>query len=224
MTELKRNIVHKSAAVDSRAAEHWNRMYAEVSDLPWELDSPPAELKIWLQHIPCGGRVLDIGCGKGVHADFVASHGFKVTGIDISNVAIDAALTKAQQHAGLTTLSFYVADILSYQSRGLFAFAFDYSVFHHIPMENRVQYARRVYRLLDKGATFGLVCYSQSDDKARSRESRLGKYGNLMYHPSRVEVSSLFSHLFTEIHYNETTLGRSGKHRAHHFMFRKKLV
>ncbi len=47
--------------------------------------------------IPSGARVLDIGMGEGRNAVFLATKGFKVTGIDISNVAIKKARMLARE-------------------------------------------------------------------------------------------------------------------------------
>ncbi|EQC44698.1 bifunctional 2-polyprenyl-6-hydroxyphenol methylase/3-demethylubiquinol 3-O-methyltransferase UbiG [Bacteriovorax sp. Seq25_V] len=47
--------------------------------------------------IPNGSRVLDIGMGEGRNAVFLATKGYKVTGIDISNVAIKKARMLARE-------------------------------------------------------------------------------------------------------------------------------
>lgn len=41
--------------------------------------------------LPAGARVLDLACGKGRHAVYLADLGFDVTGIDISDSSIDFA-------------------------------------------------------------------------------------------------------------------------------------
>ncbi len=47
--------------------------------------------------IPSGSRVLDIGMGEGRNAVFLATKGYKVTGIDISRVAIQKARFLAKE-------------------------------------------------------------------------------------------------------------------------------
>ncbi len=47
--------------------------------------------------IPNGSRVLDIGMGEGRNAVFLATKGYKVTGIDISRVAIQKARFLAKE-------------------------------------------------------------------------------------------------------------------------------
>ena len=46
------------------------------------------------QHIPPGGSVLDVGCGNGIISHSVGKRGFDVFGIDISEKAIEKAMSK----------------------------------------------------------------------------------------------------------------------------------
>lgn len=59
-----------------------------------------------LDPLPAGSRLLDIACGRGRHAQHLASKGFDVTGIDLSPRSIEAA----QQYAS-DTLHFYLHDM-----------------------------------------------------------------------------------------------------------------
>lgn len=59
----------------------------------------------WLK-IPAGGKVADIPCGKGRHCIYLNSHGFDVTGVDLSPESI----TEASKHTS-PTLRFLVGDI-----------------------------------------------------------------------------------------------------------------
>lgn len=201
--------------------EHWDRLYRESPHgLPWEVDFVPPELLTWARHLPAGARILDVGCGRGIHALTFAELGFSVTGIDISSVAIAAAIESAGKR-GIDSVTFEVADIISYRTKSPFDFGFDYSVFHHIPEGGRCRYVESVYRALKLDALFGLVCYTDSDDDARGQRVRVGRYGNVIYHPTRDEVTALFRKWFEFVSYAETTLGRKNNHRAHHFLFRK---
>jgi len=55
---------------------------------------------------PQGAHILDVGCGKGRHANYLHSLGFKVTGIDLAVNSIAEA--KAMETNGL---SYYVHDM-----------------------------------------------------------------------------------------------------------------
>jgi SAM-dependent methyltransferase len=56
--------------------------------------------------IEAGKKILDLACGKGRHARYLAENGFVVTGIDISKASIDFA--RAHEHPGL---EFYQHDM-----------------------------------------------------------------------------------------------------------------
>lgn len=49
------------------------------------------------EYIPTGSKVLDIGMGEGRNAVYLASKGYKVVGIDISNIAIKKARMLADE-------------------------------------------------------------------------------------------------------------------------------
>ena len=59
--------------------------------------SPAQFLAKNYQFIPRGASVLDIGMGEGRNAVFLATKGYKVTGVDISSVAIEKSLKLARQ-------------------------------------------------------------------------------------------------------------------------------
>lgn len=60
---------------------------------------PSVLLQEWIDRIPCG-RALDVACGAGRNALFLAARGFTVDAVDISGAALDLARGRAQQ-AGL---------------------------------------------------------------------------------------------------------------------------
>jgi SAM-dependent methyltransferase len=61
---------------------------------------PSALLAEWLPRLP-RGRALDVACGAGRNALFLADHGYAVTALDISSVAIDRGRHAAAER-GLT--------------------------------------------------------------------------------------------------------------------------
>ena len=92
------------------AREKWNERYARP-DREW-LPASPAE---WLvEHealLEGGGRALDVACGDGRNALYLAQLGYMVDAIDVSDVAIDA-LRRATQERGLAmTIAPRVVDL-----------------------------------------------------------------------------------------------------------------
>ena len=63
-----------------------------------------------------GGTALDLGCGQGRNALWLAERGFVVTGLDLSPVAIDQARARASE-LGLDA-TFESVDLLSWEPDG----------------------------------------------------------------------------------------------------------
>lgn len=70
---------------------------------------------------PEGSRMVDVACGKGRHSKALAEMGFDVTGIDLSEVSIEAALLDENEH-----LHFYQHDMRLPFWINYFQFAFNF--------------------------------------------------------------------------------------------------
>jgi SAM-dependent methyltransferase len=205
--------------VDSR--HHWDSMYRDHgADLPWETPTVPPEIRYWNRLVPAAAAVLDLGCGRGACAFAIAEGGHRVVGVDLSVNAIVAARRRAAER-GVESVMFKVGDVRTFRSITRFALVYDYSVLHHIADHDLSAYVATVDAALHPGGYYALVCYSELDVCCRGQRRREGDYGNLIYHRSRQEVSDLFGSGMTAIEYQETAVGRGGKHRGHHFVFWK---
>jgi SAM-dependent methyltransferase len=93
----------------------WDDRYASGDYRPrsW----PTALLERWIPTFG-SGRALDIACGTGRNALYLAEHGFDVTGVDISEVAIERASDEARAR-GLS-VEFVVADLDDFTPVGPF--------------------------------------------------------------------------------------------------------
>ena len=90
--------------VDERQA--WNRRYAEGDYVP--RDHPAPLLEKWIEALP-RGRALDIACGTGRNALYLAEHGYVVDAVDISEVAIERARTEATKRK--VEVSWHIASL-----------------------------------------------------------------------------------------------------------------
>ena len=75
--------------------------------------------------------VLDIGCGAGTISLYIASKGYNVLGIDISQTAIDAC-RESKQQLGLKKVFFETYDFPSNYPKGKFDFIICSEVIEHI--------------------------------------------------------------------------------------------
>jgi SAM-dependent methyltransferase len=83
---------------------------------------PTALLAEWLPRLP-RGRALDVACGAGRNALFLAAHGFAVTAVDVSSVALDLG-QRAATERGLN-VEWLLADLDEDPARVLPAGSFD---------------------------------------------------------------------------------------------------
>ena len=107
------------------------------------------------------GRALDIGCGTGTQAIYLAQHGWRVTAID----AVDRALEAARRRADATgaTVEWLTADVADLAALGLepgYTLVHDRGCFHDLPDDTRDAYARGVTSLAAPGATFLLMAFA----------------------------------------------------------------
>ena len=110
-------------------ADHdWNAHYAS-GFMPWDSGEPDPELVATVEAgtIPAG-RALEVGCGTGTNALWLASRGFDVLGVDVSPLAIERARVKLGDAA--IACRFEVRDFLKGPPEGVFDFVFDRGCFH----------------------------------------------------------------------------------------------
>jgi SAM-dependent methyltransferase len=177
-----------------------DRIYSDLSpdEIPWNLADPP-ELLVRLVESgripPCDA--VDLGCGAGNYAVWLALNGFRVTGIDISPRAIELAGRLAEDRGA--SCRFVAADLTgeSVELEETFDFAYDWEVLHHVFPERRDRYVRNVHRLLRPGGTYLSVCFSEDDTgfggKGKFRKTRLG---TTLYFSSEEELAELFGRQF----------------------------
>jgi len=76
--------------------EKWNRRWRERADEPLEPDPWLVRVRTLL---PTAGRALDLACGRGGNALFLAAKGFSVTALDISQEALAQLAAEATRRS-----------------------------------------------------------------------------------------------------------------------------
>jgi SAM-dependent methyltransferase len=94
------------AAMDSEA---WNRRYAD-RELVWTSD--PNRFLVAEASALAPGRALDLACGEGRNAVWLAARGWRVTGIDFSEVGLAKARRLAETRG--VRARWIAADLLDY--------------------------------------------------------------------------------------------------------------
>ncbi|MBP0019426.1 MAG: class I SAM-dependent methyltransferase [Cyanobacteria bacterium SBLK] len=110
----------------SQREQNWNQRYLN-SDTPWEDSKPNSILKdVLSNYCRDRSRILEIGCGTGGNAYFLANLGYDVTAIDMSERAIEIASERFTH----PNLRFYHADFTKGEINDEFDIAFDRGCFH----------------------------------------------------------------------------------------------
>ncbi len=108
--------------------------------------------KEWLlREIKPGMKVLDFCCGNGENALFLARHNISVIGIDISDISIQIARSKAEKEDVSSFTAFHVMDG-EHMSFGdsEFDIIMCEGVLHHLDFEKAVQELHRVLKASGK--------------------------------------------------------------------------
>lgn len=177
-----------------------DKIYRDVplEDIPWILEIPPDALIQLVESEkvkPC--KTVDLGCGTGNYAIYLASVGFDVTGIDISPTAISIAEENARNKG--VKCNFLVADVLGEldEVKEAFDFAYDWGLLHHLFPADRWKYVENVHRILNRGRKYLSVCFSEKDAQfGGSGKYRDTSLGTVLYFSSEDELRDLFKPYF----------------------------
>ena len=123
----------------------------------WDTGMPQPELEQLVQG-RAPGRALDLGCGTGADAVYLAGHGWQTTGVDFAPEAIAAARKKAAD-AGVDA-AFVVGDasrLADAGVRGPFDLLLDIGCYHTIPASRRDAYVAGAAGAARPGADFYLA-------------------------------------------------------------------
>ena len=134
------------------------RRAASVESLPWHREEPPPLLEQAVAQRPEHGRALDVGCGEGVYATYLAQQGFSVVGLDFVPAALAAAKARAEQ-AGVD-VKLREGDVVDYIAPSPFDVVLDSGCLHHLPKAKVSAYRPKLDEWLAPGGDFVLVHFA----------------------------------------------------------------
>jgi methyl halide transferase len=114
---------------------NWDERYIQA-DTPWDSGVPSQALKVLLTDGKVKpARALELGCGTGTNAVFLAQQGFDVTAVDLSSEALKHAREKANK--AHVEINFVEADVTNLPDLGeAFPFIFDRGTYHVVRKVN----------------------------------------------------------------------------------------
>lgn len=161
----------------------WDERYVR-GDTPWDSGRPSAELARVLAEFDIPrGRAIELGCGSGTNAIFLAEQGFEVTAVDCSETALAEARRKAD--AARVFVDWIAADVQRF-GRGLppADFVFDRGCYHCCRRVDLAGYLE-THRYLTRPGTWCLVLAGNPNDGVEGGPPRvtalelLGELGGL---------------------------------------------
>jgi 2-polyprenyl-3-methyl-5-hydroxy-6-metoxy-1,4-benzoquinol methylase len=117
-------------------------------------------------------RALDVGCGVGDISRDLQRFGFRVTGIDYEQTAIDEANKKSAGLEGHLSPRYLVGNALDLDAVLInsedkeFDLAYEFSLLHHLDPETRNQYFESVAKHLSPQGKFCVTCFTDTDTTA----------------------------------------------------------
>ncbi len=127
---------------------------------PWDIGKPQPAIVELANARRITGSVLDVGCGTGENALFLAGLGLQVHGIDAAPRAIAKAKRKAKE--GRSAATFEVADALDLGRLGrTFDTAIDSGLFHVFSDEERGKFVEGLRSAIRPGGRYFMMCFSE---------------------------------------------------------------
>ena len=139
------------------------------------------------------GRALDLGCGTGTNALYLAQHGWFVTGVDFSTLAVSSARHKADWTSGVNFVEGDVTRLRELGVDGPFDLVLDVGCFHSVALGRRDAYAREVTRVAGPGATllvFAFGPWLKWPGSRRTREPEIRRRFGGAFELERVELGT----------------------------------
>lgn len=137
--------------------EDWDRRYASVESL-WSAE-PNRFLVAEVADLE-PSRALDLACGEGRNAIWLAARGWDVTGVDYSEVAIAKARSRAERTRVAVDLR--CADLVAYEPETA-AFDLVLVLYLHIPRDERRGVLERAAAAVAPGGTFVLLGHDRTN-------------------------------------------------------------
>ncbi len=131
--------------------ERYKELY-KAGTTPWDIGRPDFNLIDMVTKRPIQKcKALEIGCGSGTNSIWLAQKGFTVTGVDVSEIALqNARENSSKDGVGCT---FLLIDFFQQDVNGMpFGFVFDRGCFHSFDSDEvRRKFSEKVANHLEEG-------------------------------------------------------------------------
>ena len=174
------------------ANDYWDSAYRSGEFEHWELNYPSPELVAIVATgiLRKNSRILDVGCGGGLDAIFLAQFGFNVIGLDFSPVALKIAERRAKK--ARVEVDWRLGNVLDLPVEDeTVDFVTDRGLFHVIEDVDRPKYSLELCRVL-KLQGRALIRGASVESAAQDRFNPVTEEAIEKYFSSSFESSPVF--------------------------------
>ena len=151
--------IRVSMASMQRPPHDFDAIYESENPPAWDIGRPQPAFDRLAKAGGLVGKVLDAGCGTGEHALLAGSLGHEVVGVDLSERAIELAVSKATERD--VKARFLVADALHLIDLGeRFDTVLDCGLFHVLNDDERARYVDSLAAVVPPGGRHHMLCFS----------------------------------------------------------------
>ncbi|MEH7225591.1 methyltransferase domain-containing protein [Bacillus sp. JJ1566] len=139
----------------------WENFYEDrTKEIPFfKITGPDENLVEYFNNGLAPKRVLELGCGPGRNAIYMAKKGCEVDAIDIAENAIEWGKERAKVEG--VHIKFHCTSLFDYEfETQSYDFIYDCGLFHHLAPHRRLTYIEILKRALKTDGLFAIVCFN----------------------------------------------------------------
>ncbi|GAB3118755.1 class I SAM-dependent methyltransferase [Streptomyces calidiresistens] len=161
---------HEEAAGSRTAAEEWDDLYRE-NERKWSGRPNAALVREFPE--PGPGTALDLGCGEGADAIWLARGGRRVTAVDVSRVALERGAAHAEEEGVADRIDWQWHDLAETFPEGTWDLVSSHFL-HSWTELPRERILRRAVDAVAPGGTLLIVGHAEAPDPAKRRSHSHG--------------------------------------------------
>ncbi|MET3698920.1 methyltransferase family protein [Bacillus oleivorans] len=210
----------------------WDAFYTNrEKNIPFFANKPDENL---VEYFDSGqltiGNVLELGCGPGRNAIYLAEKGCKVDALDLSEEAIQWGNERAKEKA--VNVNFILKNIFEMEiGENSYDLVYDSGCFHHIAPHRRISYLQLLHKAIAPGGYFALTCFIENGEFGGSTISDWDVYRHFSLHGGLGFTEDKLRNIFKDFEVIEIRRMKDVEHSASVFgtsgllaaLFHKKL-